>query len=129
MQSRKWTLESGILNLEFRASPRPVTPSPFEQLVKLLLGFVSLGVGAAGAGQQGWIGTKVIAVVGGLLLADPVGLGFRALAVFAGIVELAIAAGVQVGVAPGAGVARGDAASGGILDSLSAFPAIEEHSA
>jgi len=80
-----------------------------------------------GAGQQGWVGTKVIAVVGGFLVANPFGLGFRALVVFAGVVELAVEAGMQVGAAPGARVARADAASGRILNLLAALPAVEEH--
>ena len=100
----------------------------FEQRVKFLLGFVGVGRGVVGAGQQGWIGAKVIAVVRGLFITDPFGLGFRALVVFARIVELAVEAGVQVGFTLGAGVARAHAASGGILDFLAALPAIEIHS-
>ena len=85
-----------------------------------------LGSRCIGVGHQGRVWAKVAAVVGGLFIADPSGLGFRALVMFAGVVELAIAAGMQVGAAPGAGVARADAASGGILNLLAAIPAIEE---
>jgi len=87
-----------------------------------LLGFPCIGVG-----QQGRVWAKVAAVVGGLFIANPFGLGFRALVMFDGVVELAIAAGMQVGAAPGAGVARANAASGGILNLLAALPTVEEH--
>jgi len=85
------------------------------------------GGGVVGAGQQRWIGAKVIAVVAGFLVANPIGLCFRALVMFAGVVELAIAAGMQVRAAPGARVAPVDAASSGILNLLAALPAVEEH--
>jgi hypothetical protein len=70
---------------------------------------------------------EVAAVVGGFFIADPFGLGLRALIVFTGIVELAIPAGVQVGAALRADVARSDTASGRIFNLLAALPAIEVH--
>lgn len=47
---------------------------------------------------------EVVAIIRGFFIADPFGLSFRALLVFCGIVELAITAAVQVGIAPGAGI-------------------------
>jgi hypothetical protein len=47
---------------------------------------------------------------------------------FAGVVELAIPAGVQVGVTLRADVARSDTTSGRILNLLAASPAVEKHS-
>ena len=79
------------------------------------------------AGEQNRVGLEVIAVVCGSLIADPLGLGFRALVMFAGVVELAIAATMQVGVALGAGVGAKHAAPGGVLNFLAAFPAVEKH--
>lgn len=70
---------------------------------------------------------EVAAVVGGLFIANPFGLGFRALIVSAGVVEPAIAAGMQVRVALGANVASSDTTSGRIFNLLAAPPAVEEH--
>jgi hypothetical protein len=47
---------------------------------------------------------------------------------FAGVVELAIAAGVQLGVALGADFARVDTASGRVFNLRAALPAVEKHS-
>ena len=60
-------------------------------------------------------------------IADPFGLGFGALVVLGAVVELALAAGVEIGIALRAAIAPPDAAAGGILDPLAAFPAIEDH--
>jgi len=46
---------------------------------------------------------------------------------FAGVVELAIAATMQVGVALGAGVGAKHAAPGGVFNLHAAFPAVEKH--
>jgi len=42
-----------------------------------------------------WIGCEAVAQVGGILVGNPFGLGFGALIILAGIVELAIEAGVE----------------------------------
>jgi hypothetical protein len=88
----------------------------------------SLGGGAVGAGEEGGVRSEVVTVVGGLFIADPFGLCLSALIMFAGVVELAIAAGMQVGVALGADVERAHSASGWIRNLLAAFPTVEKHS-
>jgi hypothetical protein len=88
----------------------------------------SLGGGAVGAGEEGGIRLEVAAVVRGFFIADPFGLFLRALIMLARVVELAIAAGVQVGVALGADVVPADTSSGGVLGLRAAFPAVEKHS-
>jgi hypothetical protein len=45
----------------------------------------------------------------------------------AGVVELAVAAGVQVGVALGTGVSIAHTAARGVLNRFAAFPATELH--
>jgi hypothetical protein len=71
---------------------------------------------------------EVAAVIGGFFMADPFSPGFRALIMFAGVVELAIAADMQVGAALGADVERAHTASGWIRYLLAALPAVEKHS-
>ena len=110
-------------------SKKPVgLKSTLKQRVKLLLGVIAPGGGLAGAGQEGWVGAKVATIIGGFFIADPLSLRFRALVMLARIVELAVAAGMQIGVTLGAGIAGADSASGGILDLLAALPAVEKHS-
>ena len=80
-----------------------------------------------GACQKGGIGREVIAVIGSFFFAGPFGLGLSALVVLAWVVEPAVPAGMEVGVATGAGVPLADAVTHRNLNCLPAFPAIELH--
>ena len=104
------------------------TLSNLEQRVELLPGVVALGGGALRACQQGWVRSEVITIVGGFFIADPFGLRLSALIMFGWVVELAIAAGMQVGAALGTDVERAHTASGRIRNLLAALPAVEIHS-
>ena len=81
---------------------------------------------SASSHQRG-IGLEVVAEICGFLIPDACGPGFRALVMFCGIVELAVAAGVQVAAAVGAGVAALDAAARGVLNLSAAFPTRKSH--
>lgn len=96
-----------------------------EEGIEFLLGVVAGG--GASAGAQDGAGGEVIAVVASFFVADPFGLVFGALVMFAGVVELAIATGMEVGVALGARVAVTDATAAGVLNLRTAFPAVELH--
>ena len=81
----------------------------------------------AGARQQRGIGGKVIAVIGSFFVAGSFGLGLGALVVLARVVELAVPAGMEVGVASGASVPVADAVTRRNLNCLPALPAIKPH--
>ena len=97
-----------------------------ERRIELLLCFVGRG-GRIVAGHQDKVRLEVIAEVGGFFTADPVGLGLGALVVFSGVIEPAVATGVEVRVALGAGVTICDAAARGVLNLVAAFPAQQSH--
>ena len=79
------------------------------------------------AGEQRSVRGEVIAVIGSFFVAGPFGLRLTALVVLARVVELAVPAGVEVGIASGARVPAADAVTCRNLNCLPALPAIEPH--
>ena len=96
-----------------------------KERIEFLLGV--FGSRRAFTRTQSRMRRKIVAVVCGFLIPDPLGLGLGALVVFARVVEPAIPAAVKVRVAMRAGVAGPHAAAGRELDRLAAFPAAQPH--
>jgi hypothetical protein len=100
------------------------SPSSLEKRIELLLGVARRG---RTLGAQDRIRAIIVAVVGNLLVANPFRLRLGALVVLGRIVEVAVAAGVQVCNASRAGVAGGDPRPGWQINDVCAFPARELH--
>jgi len=81
------------------------SPSNLEKRIELLLGVAGRG---RTLGAQDGVRPIKVAVVGSLLVTNPFGLRLGALVVFGRIVEVAVAARVQVSIASRAGVAGAD---------------------
>src|SRR6516164_385379 len=100
------------------------SPSNFEKRIKLLLGVARRG---RTLGAQDGISAIVVAVVGNLLVTNPLDLRLRTLVVLGRIVEVAVAAGVQVCIASRAGVAGAEPRPGRQVNNMRTFPARELH--
>jgi hypothetical protein len=95
--------------------------------IEFIPGVVGFGRRPASARHEGGIRLEVITVIGGFFVAGPFGLRLTALIILAAVVELAIAADMQVGVAFRAGAPIAYLVTRRDLDRLAAFPAVELH--
>jgi hypothetical protein len=103
-----------------------LTVSNLEERIEFLLGVAAR---SRRLSAQDGIRPVVVTVVGGLFVSDPFGLRLRTLVILGGIIEVAVAAGVEVGVATLASVARADPRPRRTAGDVPAFPARELHTA
>jgi len=107
MHERRWSRHGADLKWasSLRHSGKRDFPSNLEKRIELLLGVAGRG---RTLGAQDGVRPIKVAVVGSLLVTNPFGLRLGALVVFGRIVEVAVAARVQVSIASRAGVAGAD---------------------